>query len=86
MFAELAKVMDYAVADDSYLDSLKQNVAGKRTKANQDNATDNMKQLYLFDKSFGDFECFKQLLKIGGVNLLPPHIMVPTQRFYFESK
>jgi hypothetical protein len=59
MFAELAKVMDYAVSDDSYLDSLKQNIAGKRTKSNQDKTTGFLTKLYTFDLAYLPFRCFK---------------------------
>ncbi len=59
MFAELAKVMDFAISDDSYLDSLKQNIAGKRTKSNQDKTTGFLTKLYTFDLDYLPFRCFK---------------------------
>jgi hypothetical protein len=65
MFAELAKVMDYAVADDSYLASLKQNIAGKRTKSNQDKTTGFLTKLYSFDLDYLPFRVFKHFWAIS---------------------
>lgn len=59
MFAELSKVMDYAVADDRYLEWLNLNVSGKRTKANQDKTTSFLTRLYSFDLSYPPFWAFK---------------------------
>jgi hypothetical protein len=65
MFAELAKVMDYAVSDDSYLESLQQNIAGKTTRSNQDKTTTYLRRLYSFDMTSSDFRCFKYFWEIA---------------------
>ncbi len=65
MFAELSKVMDHAIADDSYLDSLNQNIANKKTKTNQDKTTSYLKQLYGFDLKYIPFKLFKYFWHIS---------------------
>lgn len=65
MFAELSKVMDHAMHDDMYLDSLNQNIANKRTKNNQDKTTGFLKQLYGFDLAHLPFRFFKHFWQIS---------------------
>jgi hypothetical protein len=65
MFAELSKVMDHAIDDDKYLDSLNQNIANKKTKTNQDKTTGYLKQLYGFDLKYLPFRLFKYFWQIS---------------------
>lgn len=59
MFAELARVMDHAAQDDSYLESLKENVTNKSTKSNQGKTLRYLTQLYGFEHTEPAFKCFK---------------------------
>ena len=65
MFAELSKVMDHAINDDMYLNSLSQNIANKKTKNNQDKTTGYLKQLYVFDLKYLPFQLFKHFWQIA---------------------
>lgn len=71
MFAELSKVMDHAINDDMYLDSLNQNIANKKTKTNQDKTTGYLKQLYGFDVNDNSFKVFKYFWQIAQENDQP---------------
>jgi len=59
MFSELAKVMDFAIQDDNYLESLKQNVINKKTKSGIDKTSGYLKTLYGFDLDLPSFIVFK---------------------------
>lgn len=59
MFAELARVMDHAAQDDSYMESLKENITNKSTKSNQEKTLRYLTQLYGFDYTEPAFKCFK---------------------------
>ncbi len=59
MFSELAKVMDHALQDDRYLESIQENVINKRTKSNQEKTFRYLTQLYGFDTEAPAFKCFK---------------------------
>lgn len=59
MFSELAKVMDHAVQDDRYLESLQENITNKRTKSNQEKTLRYLTQLYGFNPQDPAFQCFK---------------------------
>jgi hypothetical protein len=65
MFAELAKVMDFSMQDDSYLDSLKQNVINKKTKSGIGYTTTYLKRLYRFDINYPPFKAFKYFWHIS---------------------
>lgn len=71
MFAELSKVMDHALCDDRYLESLNENVVNKLTKSNQKKTTGFLKQIYGFDVSFPPFICFKYFWQITDVKDRP---------------
>ena len=71
MFAELSKVMDHALRDDRYLESLNENVASKLTKSNQKKTTGFLKQIYGFNVSFPPFICFKYFWQITDVKDRP---------------
>ena len=66
MFAELSKVMNHAINDDTYLDSLHQNIANKKTKTNQDKTTGYLRQLYGFDIKYIPFKIFKYFWQIAA--------------------
>ena len=66
MFSELSRVMDHAVQDDSYLESLNENVANKRTKINKDKTTGFIKQLYDFNPANPPFAGFKYFWQTAG--------------------
>jgi hypothetical protein len=66
MFSELSKVMDHAIQDDSYLDTLHRNVSNKKTKTNQDKTTAYLKQLYSFDLEYLPFKLFKYFWQISS--------------------
>ena len=65
MFAELSKVMDHAIHNDIYLDSLNQNIANKKTKNNQDKTTGFLKQLYEFNLAYSPFRFFKYFWQVS---------------------
>jgi len=64
MFEELSKVMDHAIEDDKYLDSLNENIANKLTKSNQIKTARYLKQLYDFDFARISFIVFKYFWQI----------------------
>lgn len=64
MFAELSKVMDHAIHDDMYMDSLQQNITNKKTRTNQDKTKDYLRQLYGFDLKYLPFMFFKYFWQI----------------------
>lgn len=71
MFTELSKVMDHALHDDRYLESLNENIVNKLTKSNQKKTTSLLKLLYDFDVSFPPFVCFKYFWQITDVKNKP---------------
>ena len=64
MFAELAKVMDHAIEDDNYLDSLSQNVINKKTNSGIKETTHRLKKLYSFDLTYPPFKTLKYFWQI----------------------
>jgi hypothetical protein len=66
MFAELARVMEFAAQDDTYLDSLNDNVTNKLTKSNQEKTNRYLTQLYGFDLNSAAFKCFKHFWQGAG--------------------
>jgi hypothetical protein len=65
MFAELAKVMDYAIQDDNYFDSLKENVFKKKTQSGIEKTTGYLKSLYRFDMNYPPFQALKYFWQIS---------------------
>jgi hypothetical protein len=65
MFAELSRVMAHARHNDSYLESLGQNVTNKRTSTNQSFTTGFLKKLYGFDPDNQAFKAFKHFWEIA---------------------
>jgi hypothetical protein len=64
MFAELSKVMDHAIDDDKYLDSLNQNIPNKKTRSNQGYTSGKLKKMYSFDLNYLPFKLFKYFWQI----------------------
>ena len=64
MFEELAKVMDFGIQDDSYQDSLDQNITNKATKKNLEKTNRYLRRLYSFDPHSPAFISFKYFWKI----------------------
>jgi len=65
MFAELAKVMDHAIQDDNYLDSLSQNVINKKTNSGVKKTTGYLTALYSFDLNCPAFNALKYFWQIS---------------------
>lgn len=59
MYNELSRVMDFAIHDDNYLDSLSQNVINKNTKSGIDKTTSYLKRLYTFNTEYAPFKGLK---------------------------
>lgn len=59
MFAELSKVMDYAIDSDNYIDSLWLNVTGKKSNSGIKKTLDYLKKLYGFNNNYNAFKAFK---------------------------
>jgi len=59
MFTELSKVMDHAIEDNTYLDSLDENITNKLTRTNQLKTNSYLRHLYGFDIKFPPFVCFR---------------------------
>ncbi len=58
MFAELARVMNYAAGSGTFHDSLSENVVGKRTKSNLDKTNILLQKLYTFNPQYAPFRAF----------------------------
>jgi len=65
MFAELQKVMDFAILDNNYLDSLNQNVINKKTQSGIEKTTRYLTNLYCFDLNYPPFKAFKYFWQIS---------------------
>ena len=59
MFAELAKVMDYASSDNNFSNSLNQNVFHKKTKSGAEKTSRFLKKLYGFEIDNSSFKALK---------------------------
>lgn len=64
MFAELEKVMDYSMDDGNFLESLGQNVTGKKSNSGVEKTANYLKRLYSFDSNNPQFSTFKYFWKI----------------------
>ncbi len=71
MYAELEKVMAYSLDGDNFLDSLGQNVTGKKSKSGVEKTGNYLKRLYGFDKEDPLFVAFKYFWKISDPNERP---------------
>lgn len=59
MFAELQKVMDFAIGNDNYLVALNQNVINKKTNSGIKETSHRLKTLYSFDLQHPAFKVLK---------------------------
>lgn len=64
MFSELEKVMDYSIENDTFLDSLGNNVFGKKSADGIRQTSVFLKRLYSFDLNNPQFSAFKYFWKI----------------------
>jgi hypothetical protein len=64
MYAELERVMDYSIDNDNFLESLQQNVTGKKSNSGIDKTAGYLKQLYGFDNNDSLFIAFKYFWKM----------------------
>ena len=60
MFLELSRVMDFSIDNDSYLESMNNNVFGKKSQDGIKKTGSFLTQLYSFDVSSPYFKAFKQ--------------------------
>lgn len=71
MFAELEKVMAYSLDGDNFLDSLRQNVTGKKSNSGVEKTANYLKQLYGFDIQCPVFKAFKYFWRISEAGEKP---------------
>lgn len=71
MFAELQKVMDYAIENNDYADTLNQNVTRKKTQSGQEKTAKYLRNLYGFDINNPSFQAFSYFWTIADVNDKP---------------
>ena len=65
MFAELEKVMDYSGDGDNFLESLGQNVTGKKSSSGVEKTGNYLKRLYGFDMNYHPFKAFRYFWKLA---------------------
>ncbi len=68
MYSELEKVMAHSVENDSFLESLVQNVTGKKSNSGIGKTGNYLKQLYGFDMEYSPFAAFKYFWKNSDQN------------------
>lgn len=68
MFAELEKVMDFSIDNDNFLESLGQNVTGKKSNSGVSKTANYLKRLYGFDLKDPFFIAFKYFWKISEIH------------------
>lgn len=71
MFAELQKVMDYAIENNDYDDTLNQNVTRKKTQSGQEKTAKYLRNLYGFDVNNPSFKAFSYFWTIADVSEKP---------------
>lgn len=71
MYTELEKVMAYSLDGDNFLESLGQNVTGKKSNSGVDKTASYLKRLYGFDMQYSLFVAFKYFWKISDTNEKP---------------
>jgi hypothetical protein len=64
MFAELERVMDYSIDNNNFIESLDQNVIGKKSNSGVSKTSNYLKSLYGFDLKDPSFSAFKYFWKI----------------------
>jgi len=71
MFAELQKVMDFAIENNDYVDTLNQNVTRKKTQSGQEKTAKYLRNLYGFDVNNSSFQAFSYFWTISDVSEKP---------------
>lgn len=71
MFSELEKMMNYSIADDSFLKSFENNVIGKKSADGIKKTSNYLKLLYSFDNQSNQFKAFKYFWKIAETEEKP---------------
>lgn len=71
MFAELEKVMAYSSDRDNFIESLSQNVIGKKSSSGIEKTANYLKQLYSFDVEYSPFVAFKYFWKLAEADEKP---------------
>lgn len=71
MYAELEKVMAHSLDGDTFLESLGQNVTGKKSNSGVEKTANYLKRLYGFDINYLPFVAFKYFWKISEPNEKP---------------
>jgi len=71
MVTELSKVMDYSIENDSYLESLSQNVTGKKSNSGVAKTANYLKRLYGFDLMDPLFAAFRYFWKFSEAKEKP---------------
>lgn len=66
MFAELEKVMAHSMDDGHFIDSLEQNVTGKRSKSGVQKTASYLKRLYGFDPKNAEFRAFQYFWRLSN--------------------
>ncbi|MBK8642219.1 MAG: hypothetical protein IPN15_08400 [Saprospiraceae bacterium] len=68
MYTELGKVMAYSLENDNFLESLGQNVTGKKSNSGIEKNANYLKRKYGFDMQYPPFVAFKYFWKISDPN------------------
>jgi hypothetical protein len=71
MFAELEKVMDYAIDTGNFTEALEQNVAGKKSGSGVEYTAAFLKRLYGFDNGYPSFIALKYFWKASETAIRP---------------
>lgn len=71
MYAELEKVMAYSLDSDNFLESLGENVTGKKSNSGVEKTANYLKRLYGFDIQYPPFLAFKYFWKIADSHEKP---------------
>ena len=64
MFAELEKTMDFSIENDSYIESLNNNIIGKKSADGIKSTTNHLTTLYTFDTNLNSFKALKHFWRL----------------------
>lgn len=71
MFAEFAKIMDFSIEKDDYIESLNNNIFGKKSEDNIKQTTTFLTRLYSFDINYPPFRVLKYFWQNSDDNEKP---------------
>jgi len=71
MFAELEKVMDYSIGNDNFIESLRQNITGKKSSSGAEKTAGFLKTLYRFDIKYPPFKAFRYFWNNSETHIKP---------------